>query len=412
MTDYKHLKVLHVSSGKIVSIFQLTKDITWIGKERDKLIAIPADTPKEIKEIEMCFTQGFKRYEGTKKEQKILPFFKRKSGEPETLSEKRVGGEGESHKLAKNEIYTKLFNGELKINGKTINELGATDLDISEEYHSHSGHAIADVFIHFGEYPNHNIKYGTGIFIEIQFSDQTKETTKKRTLQRLREGWSGCWLNKNDFLDDKLKINNLKVSAREEQLKELREDEFEKFLKKLNSSGELIDKKIKDSGELFSQLTEKISKKKYKEFEEKTDITFDRLKEQWDSIISWEDTIKEQGIELDKKESCIFERVEEEKEEIEYLLNKKKEELNDILSVEIKEKLSKEIDFEKVVLLIRKNIDEKEIIKEIVNRHLKEGYVNVKCPFCNSFDCVAYPDKVQCFKCKKRWRNEETISAS
>ena len=38
--DYKHLNVVHKPSNKIVSIFQFTNDATWIGRERDQLIAL------------------------------------------------------------------------------------------------------------------------------------------------------------------------------------------------------------------------------------------------------------------------------------------------------------------------------------------------------------------------------------
>ncbi len=357
MTDFKHFKVLHRQSNRIVSIFQFTKDATWKGKEREELIAIPADTPKEVKEIEMCFTHGFKRYEGTEKEQDITAFFKRKSGQPETLSEKRVGGESEAHKLAKNEIYEKLYNKELTINGKNIYELGTKDLTISEEEHSDTGHSIADVLVKFDSYPNHNLLYGLGINIEIQFSNQNRGKTSERTLSRLRDGWSVMWLWKEDFNDDgKLLLKDLNILPREKHLKELKEKEYDNYLEEINELGNILDNKI----------------------------------------FEYKDEIKN--------------NINDFKSEIESHLNKKKEELNNVLSEEIEKRLSKQIDFEKIISLVKENINEKEIIKEIVNRHLKEGYTNVKCPFCKSFDCVAYPDIIQCFNCKKRWKNEETIN--
>lgn len=257
--DYKHLNVVHKPSNRIVSIFQFTNDATWVGKERDQLIALPADTPNEIKEIEMSFTTGFKRYEGTSKEQQISPFFKRKSGQPQTLSERKVGGESHTHRLAKDEIYTNLFNGDLKINGKTIKELGATDLGVSQEYHSDTGHNISDVFIPFSEYPNHHPKYGRGICIEVQFSNQNDSKTSERTISRIREGWSVFWIWKKDFNSQgKLLIDNLPVAAREEQLKELREDEFENFLKKTNKIGSVLDEKLINSVNDFKIQTKEL----------------------------------------------------------------------------------------------------------------------------------------------------------
>jgi len=307
--DFKHLKVVHKDSNKIVSIFQFTKDATWNGKERDELIAIPADTPKDISEIKMCFTKTFKRYKGTNKEQIVSPFFKRKSGQPKTLSENRIGGESEAHKLAKNEVYEGLYNGELKINGKTINELGAKDLDVSEERYSITGNSIADVFIQFGEYPNNDPLYGIGINIEIQFSSQNENKTKERTLSRLRDGWSVIWLWKDDFdINGKLKINDLKILPREKQLKCLREEEYLDFLTKMNDVGNLIDEKI-EFGKEEIQKELKQSKESINELNEKIEFGKEEIqKELKQSNEKIEETIQKQKI---KSEELINSFIEE-----------------------------------------------------------------------------------------------------
>ncbi len=362
MTEFKHLKVLHIKSNKIVSTYQLTNDATWIGKERDKLIAIPADTPEEIKEIEMIFTTGHSRYKGTNKEIFILPFFKRKSGQPETLSERKVGGESEAHRLAKNEVYEKLFNNELTINNKTVQELGITDLDISEEYHSKTGHAIADVFLHFGEYPNHHQAYGEGICIEVQFSPQEETKTSKRTLQRLREGWSVVWLWEDDFFCGKLKLKNLKVANREEQLKDLREDEYDNLLKKMNKIGKFIDEKTIDSIGIFSEKTQEISKVKKREFK-------DWIDDRRDEVIHWDTEIKkERDEEILKLNTCFgtTQRMYKEVEDNLKIAKKTSKEARE-LSNDAKEKInnfiinkSKEIEdnyLESIKLEIKKIID-------------------------------------------------------
>ncbi len=300
MTDFKHFKVLHKHSNIIISIFRFTTDASWKGKEREKLIAIPADTPKNINEIQMCFTKQFKRYEGTDKEQDVTAFFKRKSGQPETLSERRVGGESEVHKLAKNEIYEKLYNKELTINGKTIYELGTKDLNISEEKISETGHSIADVLIQFKKYPNHHPLYDLGIDIELQFSTQNESRTKERTLSRLRDGWSVIWLWKDDFdINGKLKIKDLKVMPREKQLKRLKEKEYEDFLGKMNEIGNLIDNKIKFGKEEIKEEMKKsrklinhISEDKINEIkEEVVTIHIEKVDEEFKKLINKEKVI-------------------------------------------------------------------------------------------------------------------------
>jgi len=400
MKDYKHLNVLHVPSNKIVSIFQFQNDATWIGKERDKLIAIPADTPQEIKEIEMLFTKEFYRYKETPKQQFILPFFKRKSGQPETLSEKREAGESEAHKLAKGEIFVKLFNGELKINGKTIKELGGKDLTISEEYHSDTGHAIADVFIHFGKYPNHHPTYGEGICIEVQFSRQSKTKTEDRTLMRLRTGWSVVWLFKNDFDKGKINKNNLIVPPREEQLKELRETEYSEFIKKMNLAGEIIDKKLNDSITEFGLRSNKIIIERKEQLKNKVDEFRDNIISQEESLAK--DTNKKIEILdtrikelnsfcedtneiIERKEKTICESV---NKNISIIINSTKtiqKNMEDKLKlliedVNLLEKIQKNIDYD---LLVKKIIPE---LFPILKQHIPE--LNVKELYSSAYEEV------------------------
>ena len=254
MTDYTHFHVMHKASGKVVSIYQMTHDATWAGREKEEFIALPADTPEEVEEIQMCFTRRFKRYGGTEREQSIAPFFKRKPGQVETLSEKKRGGESQAHKLAKEQIYIGLLNGDLKINGKTAKELNVVDLGLEE--HSDTGHSIADVFVKFDNHP----MYKNGVCIEVQFSPQNEEKTKERTLSRLREGWCVIWLWREDFKEGRLIVDNLEVKAHEEYLKDLREDEYEKFLKRMNDVGELIDAKLGESLLRYRENCSKINK--------------------------------------------------------------------------------------------------------------------------------------------------------
>jgi len=58
-----------------------------------------------------------------------------------------------------------------------------------------------------------------------------------------------------------LKLDNLKVKPREEQLKDLRENEFQEFLNKVNIVGEKIDLKVKNSSELLKSTYEEFDNK-------------------------------------------------------------------------------------------------------------------------------------------------------
>ena len=63
MNDATYLSVIHKDTEKIITAFQLENDATWIGKEKDKLIATPMYcNPGE--EVEMVFVKSFARADG------------------------------------------------------------------------------------------------------------------------------------------------------------------------------------------------------------------------------------------------------------------------------------------------------------------------------------------------------------
>ncbi len=341
MLDYKHFIVVHKPSNKIVSIFQMVNDATWIGKEKDKLIALPAETPENVSEIKMTFVNRFKRYKGTSKEQIITPFFRRLSGESETLSERKRESESKAHKLAKNEIYTKLFNAELLINGEDVNKI-AKDMKIKEEGISYSGNSIADVLIEFDKLSPHPY-YGLGICIEVQFSPQNDSKTGERTLSRLRDGWSVYWLWKEDFKDGQLKIKNLKIRSREEQLKNLRDNEYNIFLDKMNSIGKFIDTKIVESENIFFKETLRIKNLALEEISHKSECYKNKLVDCGEDIIlSKREISKEirEGVEkLDLKIGELQNTHNKLLEELKNNFNIKKNELGNIDMEELKTSL-------------------------------------------------------------------------
>lgn len=233
MSESKYISVIHYNSKKPVTAFKLENDLTWVGKERDKLIALPIYC-KENQEIEMTFVKSFER----KGNIDVMTHFRKKVGEPDILN--NIGGESEAHRKAKENVYEEIYSGKIKIDGKIIDKKLIEDIKI--EYRTSSkGYIIPDIIILLKEtHP----KYGLGIFIEIQFSDQKEEVTSERSYERVIRGFSGIWLNKNDFFMDKLNRDNLEIESHKKLLKKLEKIEDNKFIKRLNRYGELIDSKL------------------------------------------------------------------------------------------------------------------------------------------------------------------------
>ncbi len=235
MSESKHPAVIHYETKKIVTAFKLENDLTWVGKERNKFIALPIYC-KDNQEIEMTFVKSFER----KGEIDVMTHFRKKIGEEDILSE--IGGESEEHRRAKENIYGGIYSGKIKIDGKVLGKECIDDIKI--EYRTSSkGYVIPDIIILLKKtHP----KYGLGIFIEIQFSSQKEERTNERSYERVIRGFSGIWLNQNDFFIGKLNRDNLEIESHKKLLKKLEKIEDNKFIKRLNRYGELIDSKLEN----------------------------------------------------------------------------------------------------------------------------------------------------------------------
>jgi len=236
MSDAKYNSVIHVITDEIVTAFKFENDATWIGKSKDELIAT-ANYCQPGQIIKMVFVKSFSRKDG----RKIYSYFRALPGQPKPIT--NLSGESDNHKKAKQNIYDGIYSGKIKINNEILNKSIIDDIYI--EYRtSQKGYVIPDIMIKFKE---EHIKYGLGIFIEIQLSNQTNKTTNERTFQRVVNGFSGCWLWIEDF--DKLMniiSNNLDISSHKEMLMELEKETENKFISRINSYGNIIDKKLVD----------------------------------------------------------------------------------------------------------------------------------------------------------------------
>ena len=234
MSEAKYNSVIHVTTNKIVTAFKFENDATWIGKEREELIAT-ANYCLSSQTIKMIFVKAFTRKDGIK----IHPYFRASPGQPKLII--NLSGESDEHRKAKQNIHDGIYSGEIKINGLSINKNEIEDIYI--EYRtSQKGYVIPDVMIKFKK---EHIKYGLGIFIEVQLSKQYEDETLNRTYSRVMEGFSGIWIWEND-LDEKynLKNKNLIIKSHKELLSELEKERENNFINRINNYGEIIDKKL------------------------------------------------------------------------------------------------------------------------------------------------------------------------
>jgi hypothetical protein len=234
MSDTKYLSVVHTQTKKIVTAFQFENDATWIGKEKDELIAT-ANYCEIGQEVKMIFVKSYKKNDG----KFIHPYFR--SAPNQTSLKNNMSGESDKHRMSKQNIYDGIYSGNIKINGQPIDKEKVDDIYI--EYRtSKSGYVIPDVLIKFKE---EDIKYGLGIFIEIQLSKQYQEETLIRTYSRVIEGFSGIWIWEDDLDKECNLINkNLQVKPHRQLLSELDSKMENNFISRINKYGEIIDKKI------------------------------------------------------------------------------------------------------------------------------------------------------------------------
>lgn len=236
MNQGKYLSVIHVPTDRIVTAFKLENDATWIGKEKEELVAT-ANYCEPGKKIKMIFVKSY-----TRKDDKFIHAYFRSAPNQSGLL-LNMSGESNEHRKAKENIYDGIYSGDILINGNAIDKNDIDDIYI-EYRNSLSGNIIPDIMIKFKK---EHIKYGLGIFLEIQLSEQKTEETEIRTYQRVIEGFSGIWLWEKNFDENHNIINkDLKVKSYKQLLIELEEKIENKFINKINRYGNIIDKKLID----------------------------------------------------------------------------------------------------------------------------------------------------------------------
>ena len=276
MVETKYISVIHVLTDKIITAFKLENDATWVGKEKDELIAT-ANYCEPGQKVKMIFVKSYTKTNG-----KFVYAYFRSAPNQEGLKE-NLSGESNAHKNAKQNVYDGIYSGEIKINGSCLDKSKIDDIYI--EYRTaKSGYIIPDILIKFKE---EDKKYGYGIFIEIQLSKQYSEETLIRTYSRVIEGFSGIWLWENDFDSDYKLINkNLEIKGHRQLLSGLDEEIENNFIKRINEYGNIIDKKLinfkKEIWNYFDSIykTFQLETKEYTENEvNKLQIENQKLKE-------------------------------------------------------------------------------------------------------------------------------------
>jgi hypothetical protein len=234
MSGTKYLSVIHVQTKKRVTAFQFEYDATWIGRDKEEIIATPLYCNlNEI--IKMVFVKTYKKESG----KKVTGYFRAMPGQPNPKNE--IAGESYGHKKAKENLYSGLSSGEITINGEPL-DLKLVKNIFLEYRTSKEEFIIPDLIVLFNDV---HPKYGLGIFFEIQLSEQTEERTIERDYRRVIEGFSGTWLWNYNFDNEwKLSSNDIEIESHKKLLFDLESIKENNFIKKINRYGEIIDNKI------------------------------------------------------------------------------------------------------------------------------------------------------------------------
>ncbi len=197
--------------------YQFPKEEIWFA-DPNEILSYDKEKVKDIKNIEVKYRKGNDsviNYNGT--EYIVSPCF--------FIPNKNELGiniipESREHKLVKNWIYNRIkkqnltfqystatrpFDYENKINIKEL-EVDYTKVGI-EVTIKNSRIQRADIIIPLKSF---HFLFGTGIVIEIQFSNQYEETTEKRNKEWAFKGYSICWLWIDDFKNISEEIIELK----------------------------------------------------------------------------------------------------------------------------------------------------------------------------------------------------------
>lgn len=256
------LKAIHKENGKIVSAFQIIKDLSWVGKEREKFIAPTYEIgnllelkKKGIDEVEVCFVKEHYRNKG---KEYVSPHFR-------IITEGAVENpenESEEHKLAKETIYQKVIENEIiliNFNNQKISSFGDI-LDVSIE--KKVGIKQADVLVDFKE---HHPVLGRGIAFEVQISPQNEEMTYERSYERSAQGYSIVWIWGHELEETNYRFKVLPFMECLEKHKEQIEKEKKFFLGDLSQKA---DEKVYEIQNLVEDSLKKLQSKTDERIEE------------------------------------------------------------------------------------------------------------------------------------------------
>ena len=138
MSEERYNEVIHKPTGESVSVFKFKNDATWIGRDKDELIAMP-NYCQFGKEVKMIMVNDYSKANG----KRVNAYFRKKNGEVGILNT-NMSGESDSHRKAKENIRDLLCMGKLKINGELLNLKDVSDITI--EYRTaKNGYVIPDV---------------------------------------------------------------------------------------------------------------------------------------------------------------------------------------------------------------------------------------------------------------------------
>jgi hypothetical protein len=207
------LHAIHEETGVQVSAENLVFNPEWMNKQKDKWI---------MPDVEILNLQEIRK-------ENIIPYCS--FVKPHIRDDFRVRGhfriidervitqspenESEEHKLAKTEIYYKIWANEISfdIGGKEYypKDLGEFDVFIEKGI----GAKRADVLLIL---KNTHPIIGNGIVVEVQLSSQSIEKTDLRSYDRALQGYSCVWLFDRHFSSTGLINTKLKVAVYQEVL--------------------------------------------------------------------------------------------------------------------------------------------------------------------------------------------------
>jgi len=360
MSDAKYISVIHESEQKLVTAFKFEHDATWIGREKENLIATH-NYCEPGQKIKMCFVKSFQRIDN----KFVHAYFRAMPGEPKPKNE--MSGESPGHRKAKENIYAGLYSGEIKVDGKPIDLRLIKDI-LTEHRTSAKGYIIPDVKILFKDI---HPKFGLGIFFEIQLSKQSEEETIERTYLRVIEGLSGVWLGYNDFDTDwKFNKDNIEVPSHKKLLMQIETVQENNFIKRMNKYGEAIDKKL----EQHKLIVDIIEKETVMELDKITEEAANRITKTANSEISKIELENSQLKELKEVASNLnLNELKRKADDINFNLSEKGEKWMSDLSEKINEQ-------RRELTSVYKKINDWKLGEIGVEKH--SGLLEKKCPIC------------------------------